>query len=144
MIETFNDGKCDDNSTAVSIQKCCPLGQFYDANLNLCRLAGMDGVEHLQLIRDELRMLSDVLANADLVGYNYEMVHCNKMNYFSCGKLNPQEKPFTSSFPSFRCFDQMPDDGLLFCTCFTIAECMLNTCVRSCCMGDRMIVDGPK
>ncbi|XP_016657336.1 uncharacterized protein LOC100166298 isoform X2 [Acyrthosiphon pisum] len=150
-IEAIGGVTCDDDRTAVPVRKCCPLGQSYNPKERFCRPGRADGDEHLQrmvqLLRDEFRAVADAV----MVGYDYEQPLCDAADVL-VDVLTVEVSRLMDTYssvlelPPGYCFDLTPSDELVARTCQPrdqICGQENYTCVHKCCKGDRMIVDDP-
>ncbi|XP_060856632.1 probable G-protein coupled receptor Mth-like 3 [Metopolophium dirhodum] len=150
LVEAIDSGTCDDNRTAVPVRKCCPPGQSYDPEVRFCGPAGADGDEYLRRMMQRLRNGFRAMADAVMVGYNYEQPLCDPAYVLADvpavevrGLM--EADPSAVELPPGYCFDLTPSDELVARTCRPRDQyCGRGryTCVNKCCKRDRMIVDG--
>ncbi|XP_008188618.1 uncharacterized protein LOC100568573 [Acyrthosiphon pisum] len=149
-VEAFGGGTCDDNRTAVRIRKCCGPGQSYDTILGSCKPSGADSDEQMHRMMQLLRDESQVVADAVMVGFNYEPPLCDAGNVLV--DVPPEEmrwmlKAYSSvaELPPSYCFDLSQPRWLVAWECRSDQICDQGTymCVHKCCKGNQMIVDGP-
>ncbi|XP_003242341.1 G-protein coupled receptor Mth2 [Acyrthosiphon pisum] len=150
-VEAVGGGTCDDNWTAVPVRKCCPLGQSYNPKVRFCGPAGSGGDKHLWRMMQRLRDGSREMADALMVGYDYEQPLCDAgyvLVDLPAEEVLMESYPSVSGFPEERCFDLTPSDELVARTCRPRDQiCGQDnyTCVHRCCRGDRMIgPNGPE
>jgi len=142
-VQVLKRGMCDDNSTAVSIRKCCPLGQTFSYFSHTCVPGGRDGDEQLQRMI-QLLNVEEAVFDVVMVGYNYEQIPCEypyDLRFRPAMSLLMEREP--QEFPDILCLDLSPYGELVGGRCYPYL-CSRETCVRRCCKGDRMLVDGPK
>ncbi|XP_008188613.2 probable G-protein coupled receptor Mth-like 12 [Acyrthosiphon pisum] len=150
-VEEFGGGTCDDNWTALPIWKCCGPGESYDRILGSCKPSWANGDKQMhrmmQLLKDEFQ----VVADAVMVGFNYEPPLCDAGNVLV--DVPPEDMMFmfkanssvAELLPRY-CFDLTPPDGLVARTCMLqdlFCKWDVYKCMHMCCKGDRMMVDGP-
>jgi len=148
MVEAFDSGTCDDNRTALPVRKCCPPSQPYDPEVRFCGLAGADDDEYLRRMMQRLRDRFRVVADAVMIGYDYEQPKCNATQVLvdvlavEVRELMEAD-PSAIELPSDYCFDMTPTDELVARTCRPRDQyCGRDgyTCVKKCCKHDQMYV----
>ncbi|XP_060857062.1 G-protein coupled receptor Mth2-like isoform X3 [Metopolophium dirhodum] len=155
MVEAIGGGTCDDNRTALPVRKCCPPGQLYDPEMRFCRPAGADDDEYLRRMMQRLRDGFRVVADAVMVGYDYEQPMCDaKQVLVDVPAVEVrglmEAEPSAIELPPDYCFDMTPTDELVARTCRLRDQyCGRDgyTCVNKCCKCDQMYViddDGRK
>jgi len=141
-IEAYGGGTCDDDQKAATVRKCCPLGQSYHKKWKMCLRAGVDGDKQMWRIMSGLRYAQKVPI-AGMAGYSYEGLRCDYQNELVDVWSN-DPKPLEALFYEPHCYDLTTYGNMVRLECKVNSHCRENTCVRRCCKGDRMIVDGPK
>jgi len=134
-VHAFGGGTCDDNRTAVSIRKCCPLGKSYDAIKNVCRPDGIGVDEHLQrMMRMMLQLMygSWEAQEVMMVGYNYEQPLCDAREVLvdvptAVLKMLMQAYSSASELPPGYCFDRTSSNELVALTCHPAAVVCCNS-----------------
>ncbi|XP_060857066.1 G-protein coupled receptor Mth2-like isoform X2 [Metopolophium dirhodum] len=145
-VEAFDGGACDDNQTALPVRKCCPPGQLYDPEVRFCGPAGEDDEEYLRRMMQRLRDGFRVVADAVMVGYDYEQPKCNATQVLVDvpavevrGLM--EADPSAIVLPPGYCFDMTPSDELVSRTCRPRDQyCGRDgyTCVNKCCKHDQI------
>ncbi|XP_060860069.1 G-protein coupled receptor Mth-like [Metopolophium dirhodum] len=150
MVETIGDSACDENRTAVPVRKCCPPGRLYDPKVQFCGPSRADRDEYLQRMMQRLSAEFRVVADAVMVGYDYEQPICNATQVLVDVPVMEvrglmETGPPAIELPPGYCFDLTPSDELVAQTCRPRDQyCGRDgyTCVRKCCKRDHMFVDG--
>eukprot|EP00102_Acyrthosiphon_pisum_P020084 XP_016657294.1 PREDICTED: uncharacterized protein LOC107882834 isoform X1 [Acyrthosiphon pisum] len=153
-VEAIGGVTCDDNRTAVPVRKCCPPGRPYDPEVGFCGPAGADDDEYLRRMMQRLRDGFRVVADAVVVGYDYEQPMCNATQVLvdvptTEVSVLMEANPSVVELPPGYCFDLTPSDELVARTCRPRDQyCGQDgyTCVNKCCKRDKIIVvndDGP-
>ncbi|XP_060857061.1 G-protein coupled receptor Mth2-like isoform X2 [Metopolophium dirhodum] len=146
MVEAIGGGTCDDNRTALPVRKCCPPGQLYDPEMRFCRPAGADDDEYLRRMMQRLRDGFRVVADAVMVGYDYEQPMCDaKQVLVDVPAVEVrglmEAEPSAIELPPDYCFDMTPTDELVARTCRLRDQyCGRDgyTCVNKCCKCDQI------
>ncbi|XP_060860068.1 G-protein coupled receptor Mth2-like isoform X2 [Metopolophium dirhodum] len=147
-VEAIGGGTCDDNRTAVPVRKCCPPGQLYDPEVRFCEPPRADRDEYLQRMMQRLRDGFRVVADAVMVGYDYEQPMCNSTQVLVDVPAMEvrglmEAGPSAIELPPDYCFDLTPSDELVARTCRPRDQYCgqdVYTCVNKCCMGDELYV----
>jgi len=147
-VEAIGGGTCDDNRTALPVRKCCPPGQPYDPEVRFCGPAGVDDDEYLRRMMQRLRDGFRVVADAVIVGYDYEQPKCDATQVLVDvpavevrGLM--ETGPSAIVLPPGYCFDITPSDELVARTCRPRDQyCGREgyTCVNKCCNRDQVYV----
>eukprot|EP00102_Acyrthosiphon_pisum_P020380 XP_016657590.1 PREDICTED: G-protein coupled receptor Mth2 isoform X6 [Acyrthosiphon pisum] len=145
-VEAIGGGTCDDNQTVLPVRKCCPPGQPYDPEVRFCGPAGADDDEYLRRMMQRLRDESRVVAEAVVVGYDYEQPKCDATQLLVDvpavevrGLMEAQSSAI--ELPPDYCFDLTPSDELVARTCQPRDQyCGRDgyTCVNKCCEPDQI------
>ncbi|XP_016657296.2 uncharacterized protein LOC107882834 isoform X3 [Acyrthosiphon pisum] len=147
-VEAIGGVTCDDNRTAVPVRKCCPPGRPYDPEVGFCGPAGADDDEYLRRMMQRLRDGFRVVADAVVVGYDYEQPMCNATQVLvdvptTEVSVLMEANPSVVELPPGYCFDLTPSDELVARTCRPRDQyCGQDgyTCVNKCCKRDKIIV----
>ncbi|XP_050529089.1 probable G-protein coupled receptor Mth-like 3 isoform X2 [Daktulosphaira vitifoliae] len=155
VIDTDN---CKNGATAdetdkigaiVALQKCCPSSKWYDVTSSSCRFRPKtDGWPRLiDVLLDLDRSTAIDVNDSWAVGYNYNLPKCNKSDVIVDLPVEVNAYRMLTGSPNDRCVDFKlaprwhQTNGLVMRGCRPRRDhCKNNTCVRKCCLPNKLIV----